>query len=339
MPLNVLVTAASRRVPLVRAFRHALDALGVRGAVVATDVNALSPAVHFCDRAYRVPLSNDPRYLDIIAELCEAEGIGLVIPTIDEELPLFGKAAAAFSRRGIRVAVSPEETGLICNDKYATCTFLRGVRVSAAASFLPMDLPAEPPIPAFVKPRRGRGSIGAFPARNRKELKFFTSYVQDPVIQEYLDRPEYTIDVLCDFDGRPISVVPRERVVIRAGVIDQGRTVANKALVDLALACTRALRFVGPINIQCRTLHGQPTIFEINPRFSGGIPLTIAAGADFPRMLLKMALGRRVEPAIGQFQADLWMTNYESSLFVTPERMDRLIPAELAARRTVGAVA
>ena len=31
---------------------------------------------------------------------------------------------------------------------------------------------------------------------------------------------------------------------------------------------------------------GVATVFEINPRFSGGIPLTIAAGADFPRMLL-----------------------------------------------------
>jgi carbamoyl-phosphate synthase large subunit len=121
MLLNVLVTAASRRVPLVRAFRHALDTLNLRGAVIATDVNPLSPAVHFCDRAYRVPLSHAPGYLDAIADLCEAEHIGLVVPTIDDELPLFGAAAAAFARRGIRVAVSSEETALICNDKYTTC--------------------------------------------------------------------------------------------------------------------------------------------------------------------------------------------------------------------------
>ncbi len=37
-------------------------------------------------------------------------------------------------------------------------------------------------------------------------------------------------------------------------------------------------------------------IFEINPRFSGGIPLTIAAGADFPRMLVQAARGREVSP-------------------------------------------
>jgi carbamoyl-phosphate synthase large subunit len=57
-------------------------------------------------------------------------------------------------------------------------------------------------------------------------------------------------------------------------------------------------------------------IFEINPRFSGGIPLTIAAGADFPAMLVQLARGRRVPPSIGRFQDGLWMTSYETSVFV-----------------------
>ena len=87
-----------------------------------------------------------------------------------------------------------------------------------------------------MKPRVGRGSIGAFAAKTIEELAFFLDYVADPVIQEYLDGTEFTIDVLCDFTGRPISIVPRERVVIRAGVIDRGRTVADPDLMALALA-------------------------------------------------------------------------------------------------------
>ena len=58
-------------------------------------------------------------------------------------------------------------------------------------------------------------------------------------------------------------------------------------------------------------------MFEINPRFSGGIPLTIESGADFPRMLVDLAAGRAVEPAIGCFRDHLWMTNYEASVFLT----------------------
>jgi carbamoyl-phosphate synthase large subunit len=76
------------------------------------------------------------------------------------------------------------------------------------------------------------------------------------------------------------------------------------------------MRFVGPINIQCRIVDGRPVIFEINPRFSGGIPLTIEAGADFPLMILQLAAGCRVKPVIGCFRDNLWMTNYEASVFV-----------------------
>ena len=108
--LNVLVTAASRRVPLVQAFQRALVEAGIRGRVIATDVNPLSPAVHVTDRWYHVPLATAPDYLDAIAAICETEGVGLIVPTIDDELEIFGSAAAWFARHGTRVAVSPEET-------------------------------------------------------------------------------------------------------------------------------------------------------------------------------------------------------------------------------------
>ena len=80
-------------------------------------------------------------------------------------------------------------------------------------------------------------------------------------------------------------------------------------------AC-QAIRFAGPINIQCRMRGNEPVIFEINPRFSGGIPLTIQAGADFPQMLVRMALGRHVAPQIGAFRDQLWMTSFETSFFL-----------------------
>ena len=320
-PLHVLITAASRRVPLVQAFQRALRSSGRPGRVIATDVNPLSPAVHFADRAYRVPLATDPDYVDELLAICDAEHIRLVVPTIDDELAIMGAARTRFSQRGVLVACSAESTALLCNDKYATCRFLSERGVAAASSWLPHELTDDLQPPLFIKPRVGRGGVGAFPVRNRRELEFFLEYVHEPVVQEFLAGPEFTVDVLCDFQGRPVSIVPRERAVIRAGVIDRGRTVKLPSLIALAEAACRELQFAGPLNIQCRMRGDQPVIFEINPRFSGGIPLTIAAGADFPRMLLTMATGGRVEPAIGAFREHLWMTSYESSLFLEPVRI------------------
>jgi carbamoyl-phosphate synthase large subunit len=332
-PVNVLLTAASRRVPLVQAFQDALRATGNPGRVIVTDVNPLSPAVHVADRAYRVPLATDPQYLSELLAICEAEGVRLAVPTIDDELPLFGASIDRFRAIGVTAACSPESTALTCDDKLATCEVLRAHGVSAARSFPPDTLPADIELPLFIKPRVGRGAVGAFKVSTREELEFFVKYVPNPIVQEYLDGPEFTIDVLCDFNGTPLSIVPRERVVIRAGVIDRGRTVRSDALTNLALSVCRVLRFAGPINIQCRMRGDQPVIIEINPRFSGGIPLTIAAGADFPKLLVELAMGRDVAPAIGDFQHELWMTNYESALFLDPREIALSSLGESSPRR------
>jgi carbamoyl-phosphate synthase large subunit len=315
-PFTILITAGSRRVPLVQAFRTALRSLGLPGSVLVADVNPLSPAVHVADRAYRVPMSSDPGYIDEIRALCLEERVRLVVPTIDDELPVFAAARDLFTRDGVIVACSPEATNRLCNDKLATCEHLRRAGVSAARSYRGAELPDDVALPLFIKPRTGRGGVGAFALETRRQLEFFLDYVPDPVVQELLHGPEYTIDVLCGFDGRPLAIVPRERVVIRAGVIDRGRTVNDPALIQLARRACEALPFWGPLNIQCRMRGGDPVIFEINPRFSGGIPLTIQAGADFPQMLIRLALGRRVEPQIGGFREELWMTSFESSFFL-----------------------
>ncbi len=315
-PLNVLITAGSRRVPLVQAFRNALRTLGFPGVIIVTDVNPLSPAVHVADRAYRVPLATDEEYLPELLGICEAEQVSLLVPTIDDELPLLGNARDQFRAIGVLAACSSQSSAVLCEDKHRTCAHLAAAGVPAARTYLPAQLPAAASFPLFIKPRVGRGAVDSFQVRSARELAFFVEYVRDPVVQEYLDGPEFTIDVLCDLSGRPVSIVPRQRVVIRAGVSDRGRTVRDSRLLRLAEAACDAIPFVGPVNIQCRMRGNQPTIFEINPRFSGGIPLTIQAGADFPKMLLKLALGRRVEPAIGQFRDDLWMTSFESSFFL-----------------------
>ena len=335
MSLNVLMTAGSRRVPLMEAFRRALRDLRLAGSVHVADVNMLSPTVHLADRAHLVPLSNDPGYLDEIAEICRRERIGLLVPTIDDELPLFSDAVDRFAAMGVRVAISDAFVTNLCNDKFATSAYLADRGIPAAESYLPETLPSSPVFPMFVKPRFGRGSVGAFAARNQRELDFFLGYVDTPVVQEYLEGPEFTLDLFCDFDGKPLSIVPRERTVIRAGVIDRGRTLRDRALLDLGLACASALKFVGAVNIQCRIVNGRPTVFEINPRFSGGIPLTIASGADFPRMLVELAIGREVEPRIGDFTSELWMASYETSVFVDWARLSAVTNRASAARQVV----
>ena len=97
MQRNVLITAASRRVPLVQAFRGPLADTG-GGRVLVTDVNAMSPAVHVADGAFRVPLATEPGYLDALEAICRDHHVGLLVPTIDDELEIMPRPARGSKR-------------------------------------------------------------------------------------------------------------------------------------------------------------------------------------------------------------------------------------------------
>jgi len=334
MPMNVLITAASRRVPLVQAFQSAIDTLGLPGRVIATDVNAYSPAVHMADRAYGVPLATDPGYIEALLAICRAERVSLVVPTIDDELGVFGAARERFRQVGAFAACSSAATADTCNDKYDTCARLTSLGVPAARTYRPHEIPASIEFPLFIKPRVGRGAVDAHVVRDGRDLAYYLGCIDDPVVQEYLSGPEFTIDVLCDQRGRPISIVPRERVVIRSGVIDRGRTVKSRPLMELAERVCEAFVFTGALNIQCRMRGSEAAVFEINPRFSGGIDLTIAAGADFPGLLVQMALGRRLMPRLGEFRDDLWICKYETAIFVQGSAHELPTLAEMQARQS-----
>jgi carbamoyl-phosphate synthase large subunit len=313
--VNVLVTAASRRVPLVRAFRNSVEKFG-RGRVITTDINPMSPALYFGHKHHIVPLTTDKYYIPIIESICDTEDVNLVVPTIDDELPIFGRSLHRFEKVGIEVAVSSEWTSNICNDKYETYLFCKknGIKtpVTRLAGEVKFD---ELQYPIYIKPRCGRGSVNVFLVRNEAQLRTFLDYVPDAIVQDELGGTEYTVDVLADFNGRVLSIVPRERVVIRAGVSDKGITRRIAEIMSFAKYVTERLQIVGPANVQCKWNGSEASLIEVHPRFSGGIPLTIAAGADFASWLVQLKAGIEIVPQIGKFEDGLAMMSFEESIF------------------------
>ena len=107
MSLNVLITAGSRRVPLVRAFQRAV-AQHRGGNVIVTDVNPLSPAVHAANRAYRVPLCPRPDYIDAVLDIALGERVsGWSCRPSTTSWCCSAARRRASANTGVRVAVSP----------------------------------------------------------------------------------------------------------------------------------------------------------------------------------------------------------------------------------------
>ena len=324
--LNILFTSAGRRCELLRAFRDAYGALGLAGAITAVDANPLAPALKIADRNYIVPRAEKDDYVATLLRLCRQDKIDLIFPLTDPELPLFACHRDAFLNAGARLVLSAERAVTISTDKWLTKSFFAHLNLATPESWLPgKDLPDPMRFPLFIKPREGSGSSSCFEVRNQRELDFFTTYVPAPILSEMLPGPEITSDVVCDLHGKLLAVVSRRRIEVRGGEVAKGVTVFDQRINDACVAIARELALVGPITVQCMMKDGVPHFTEINARFGGGVPLSIAAGADFPRWLLADAAGLDIPiPPVGSYTTGLYMTRFDDSHFITETGREQL---------------
>jgi carbamoyl-phosphate synthase large subunit len=137
------------------------------------------------------------------------------------------------------------------------------------------------PGPWVVKPVAGRGSRGVRLLDERDVVVDALREDDGLIAQTRLTGREFTADALVDRDGGLRVVVPRWREETRAGISVKGRTFASDAVTEVVAAALAAVGLTGPANVQGFVADdGTATVVEINPRFSGGLPLTLASGAD-----------------------------------------------------------
>ena len=322
---NVLVTSAGRRVALLRAFRTAVSSVG-GGRVLAADAGGTAAAIHEADEGFVVPRCDSPDYVPALLALCRRENVAVVVPTIDPELPVLAQAREAFTREGVLLAASGPVTNDVAFDKANTAAFFDREGIPAPRQ---LDLGGALAgrngfaFPVMLKPRFGSGSVGVHVVRDLEELRFYARRVSEPILQEYVDGLEFTLDVLVRPDGRVACVVPRRRLETRAGEISKGYTVRDAEIEGWGrLVCERLPDATGPITLQCfRRRDGRLAFIEINPRFGGGFPLTLQAGADYPRWLLEWALGLPSTASPDGWAADVAMLRYDDAIFVSREEL------------------
>ncbi|HVE85347.1 MAG TPA: carbamoyl phosphate synthase, partial [Myxococcales bacterium] len=112
--MNILLTCAGRRTAILSAFRAALQG---EGRVFACDTSGEAPALVQADRAFLVPPVDDEDYADALLEICERQGVKVVIPALEPELPLLAEHRARFIGIGTLPLLSSAEVIALCHDK------------------------------------------------------------------------------------------------------------------------------------------------------------------------------------------------------------------------------
>ena len=319
--MNILMTSVSRKVALVNAFKQAL-AEEVGGQVIAIDASPRSAALYFADKAYIVPSGLDQDFLEAVKGICQKDDVQLLIPTRDEELPFFAAIHESFKRIGVTIMVPEPEVVKTCQDKREFIDFCIKHGFPVPKTYEKAEDVIQ--FPVFIKERMGKGSKWTFRVENASELDDLLARLKDPIIQEYIQAPEYTIDLFADFSGQVISVVPRERLYIFGGESFIGRTSKKWEIIQEAMQLAQALRLVGHNTIQCFWHKKQVKFIEVNPRYGGAANLSFAAGAFTPHMLVRLVLGKKVEPCVGQFRDGYYMLRYTEDLFLSEQEIKQI---------------
>lgn len=285
------------------------------GAVtVAADIDPLAPALHVADRVALVPRSDDPGYVAALSEVVREHDVRLVFPLSDVDTALLAREGGALAPA--RVLGPAAEVADAMADKWRAHLLFEQRGIPSPRSWLPADVPPDARYPLLVKARRGFGSRDIYRAADPTELAHHLAATSaDSFVQEVCLGEEFSIDVLCDFDGRCLNAIPRTMLHSKGGESIKGRSLQDWELIEHGRFVAETVGIRGPANIQCfREPDGSLPVTDVNTRFGGGFPLPLAAGSRFPELALALARGERPEPRLGEFRDGVFMTRFYSDI-------------------------
>ena len=314
---NIIITSAGQRVALVRDFKETLVRFYAEAKVFTTDMNPdLAPAAYVSDGCFEVLRVTDENYISQLLDICKKNEIGMIVPTIDTELLVLAENKKLFNDNDIIVCVSDLDFIKVCRDKRNTGDFLEkhNIRVPKAVDKY------NPTFPLFAKPYDGSLSTNLHYIKNAEELT--QDILDDPklLFMEYIDKEtykEYTIDMYYGTDNCVKCIVPRERIKIRAGEINKGRTVKCPLMDYIKERLDKIEGCIGCICIQVffNPLTEDVVGIEINPRFGGGYPQSYAAGGNYPEMLIKeYFLGEKIA-YIDDWKDNMLMLRFDDAVY------------------------
>ena len=290
--MKILFTSVGRRVELMQAFRKAAKELNVDLTIMGADISESAPALFFCDETRIVCKIRDKEYIPQLLDICEKDKVDCLIPTIDTDLLLLAENKGKFEAVGTKVLISAVDKVKLCRNKRFTADY-----------FISLGLKSPQPVddvekynmgyPAFIKPKDGSSSVDAYKVNNEEDSRTYANKIADYIIQPFISGREFTIDIFCDYDGNPVFITPRERLAVRAGEVLKTQICQDDIMISEMQILIKDYKPCGQITVQLiqDEATGDNYYIEINPRFGGGAPLSIKAGADSAKAVIRMLCG------------------------------------------------
>jgi len=274
----VLISSASRKVPLLEAIRKAALRIDPKARVIAGDI-ALSPITSYvADDFWAMPPTSDES-INSILQGCKTRGINIVIPTRDGELLFWAKHTELLEKNGIRVIISSATSLLKCIDKLKFSEF--GIEKNLSIIPSATDLNLINTNRLVVKERFGAGSRSIGINLDRVRALEHAQKLQEPIYQPFIEGVEFSVDSWVDNKHIVKGLILRRRDIVVDGESQVTTTFSDDVIEAKVKVVIEALELSGPVVLQAiidknKNLH----VIECNARFGGASTTGIKAGLD-----------------------------------------------------------
>lgn len=254
---------------------------------VSNEVNAFFQAVLTTDRA---------AYIAQMEEAVKREHVDFLIPLTDVEVDVLCREKVRFAALGCTVCTPDEAVAQLCRNKLDMAKMLseRGVcRTIPTRSPYGWE-PEESDFPIMLKPLNGRSSQGQAVVRTMEAYLSALNSRSDYIAQPFIEGSIFTVDVARDSHGN-VQCLCREELLRTVNGL--GTTVKIHPGHPLEAICAKAAEaagIVGVVNMEFIGREGEYHFLEVNPRFSGGVGFSIAAGVDFANLELAIFEGKAI---------------------------------------------
>lgn len=251
-------------------------------------------------RHFDLPAVDEPRWLDELSALVEAQQITHIFPAHDDALIALSENAIGLKAR---VITSPLETCRLTRSKTATLRRLSGV-VPTPELFDTAE--AVTTWPVFLKPDRGQGSQGTALARTPIELISLLTQDSERIIIEYLEGPEFTVDCFSDRERGLLYAFGRQRVRMRSGIAMHSVAVEDDRFWQYAGNISGAIELHGAWFFQAKAdRHGVLKVMEVAPCIGGTSALSRVRAVNLPLLSLYESERLPVQIVPGDYSVEI----------------------------------
>ena len=287
------------------AIARSLGQRGIRVILASTDSSPLAGRSRYVSAHHRYadPAEATDIFLDDIAAIIERYRPDLLIPVTEKTLIPISEQRDRFQAL-TSVALPPVDALITVLDKQATADLAASLSIPTPLSFLTSDefslqqASDQTGFPVVLKPIRSvsrqEGGIGpqlavtyAFNAEELPRIAQPLLEHGEVVLQEYFQGEGIGIELIAEqgvvryaFQHRRLHEMP----LSGGGSSLRESVPISPRLLDAAKRLMSALNWhgVAMVEFKVEPVSGDFRLIEINGRFWGSLPLSIAAGADFP---------------------------------------------------------